>query len=195
MSGNLNGSKRVMKPHGNVILMTVICIVIFWVFMTLRPAQAQTETEEGLQRWCREHPKTVASECEALRPASATEVLVLLQKGDEKPYAAFATIHESCEEFLAAHERNRKLGTWLLYVPIDKALIGPPTPQKIVGVTCQPLPQGLPNGVFPLETHVDLSKPAPAGHTLCFCLRERPSGTAVVVNFCRLNTNQEPMCS
>jgi hypothetical protein len=29
-----------MKPFGNLILMTVICIVIFWVFMALRPAQA-----------------------------------------------------------------------------------------------------------------------------------------------------------
>src|SRR5262249_40459935 len=30
-----------MKTYGNVILMTVICIVIFWVFMALRPASAQ----------------------------------------------------------------------------------------------------------------------------------------------------------
>jgi hypothetical protein len=29
-----------MKTYGNIILMTVICIVIFWVFMALRPAQA-----------------------------------------------------------------------------------------------------------------------------------------------------------
>jgi hypothetical protein len=35
MSGNLNRGKRAMKPYGNVIL------VIFWVFMALRPAQAQ----------------------------------------------------------------------------------------------------------------------------------------------------------
>ena len=30
-----------MKTFGNIILMTVICIVIFWVFMALRPASAQ----------------------------------------------------------------------------------------------------------------------------------------------------------
>ena len=30
-----------MKTYGNIILMTVICIVIFWVFMALRPASAQ----------------------------------------------------------------------------------------------------------------------------------------------------------
>jgi len=29
-----------MKTYGNVILMAVICIVIFWVFMALRPANA-----------------------------------------------------------------------------------------------------------------------------------------------------------
>src|SRR5215471_7002594 len=29
-----------MKTYGNIILMTVICIVLFWVFMALRPAQA-----------------------------------------------------------------------------------------------------------------------------------------------------------
>jgi hypothetical protein len=54
------------------------------------------------------------------------------------------------------------------------------------------LPQGLPNGQFPLEIQVDLSKPTPAGHTLCFCLRERPSGKVVVVNYCRLNAEKEP---
>jgi hypothetical protein len=30
------------------------------------------------------------------------------------------------------------------------------------------LPQGLPNGQFPLEIQVDLSKPTPAGHTFAF---------------------------
>ena len=29
-----------MKTYGNLILMTVICIIIFWVFMALRPAHA-----------------------------------------------------------------------------------------------------------------------------------------------------------
>jgi len=30
-----------MKTYRNIILMAIICIVIFWVFMALRPAQAQ----------------------------------------------------------------------------------------------------------------------------------------------------------
>jgi hypothetical protein len=30
-----------MKTTGNLILMTTICVVIFWVFMALRPANAQ----------------------------------------------------------------------------------------------------------------------------------------------------------
>jgi len=30
-----------MKSFGNLILMALICIVIFWIFMALRPAQAQ----------------------------------------------------------------------------------------------------------------------------------------------------------
>jgi hypothetical protein len=30
-----------MKTYGNVILMAIICIVIFWIFMALRPASAQ----------------------------------------------------------------------------------------------------------------------------------------------------------
>ena len=30
------------RTAGNIILMTVICIVIFWIFMALRPAQAET---------------------------------------------------------------------------------------------------------------------------------------------------------
>ena len=32
-----------MKTYGNIVLMTAICIVIFWVFMALRPAQAGPE--------------------------------------------------------------------------------------------------------------------------------------------------------
>jgi hypothetical protein len=39
-----------MKPFGNVILMTVICIVIFWMFMALRPAQAATGAAHAGQR-------------------------------------------------------------------------------------------------------------------------------------------------
>lgn len=31
-----------MKTTGNLILMTTICVVIFWVFMAIRPAPAQT---------------------------------------------------------------------------------------------------------------------------------------------------------
>jgi hypothetical protein len=41
MSGNLNRSKSAMKPYGNVILMTAICIAIFTLFMAPRPAHAQ----------------------------------------------------------------------------------------------------------------------------------------------------------
>jgi len=37
-----------MKTYGNIILMTVICIVIFWVFMALRPASAQPAGFFGL---------------------------------------------------------------------------------------------------------------------------------------------------
>jgi hypothetical protein len=38
-----------MKSFGNLILMTVICIVIFWVFMALQPAKAETCNED----WCK----------------------------------------------------------------------------------------------------------------------------------------------
>jgi hypothetical protein len=45
-----------MKTYGNVILMTVICIVVFWVFMALRPAPAHLLTLGEIQRsgghWC-----------------------------------------------------------------------------------------------------------------------------------------------
>jgi hypothetical protein len=30
----------VTKTYGNIILMTVICVVIFWIFMAIRPAAA-----------------------------------------------------------------------------------------------------------------------------------------------------------
>ena len=33
-----------MKSLGNLILMTLICLVIFWIFMALRPAHAEANT-------------------------------------------------------------------------------------------------------------------------------------------------------
>src|SRR6516164_8832933 len=39
-----------MKSLGNLILMTVVCIVIFWVFMALRPANAQMYGTPGIGR-------------------------------------------------------------------------------------------------------------------------------------------------
>ena len=38
------------KTYGNLILMTVVCIVIFWVFMALRPANAQMYGTPGIGR-------------------------------------------------------------------------------------------------------------------------------------------------
>ena len=40
--------------------------------------------------------------------ARADEFVMLIQKGDEKPSTAFATIGMSCAEPLESHERNRK---------------------------------------------------------------------------------------
>jgi hypothetical protein len=39
-----------MKTYGNVILMTVICIVVFLVFVALRPAPAHLLTLGEIQR-------------------------------------------------------------------------------------------------------------------------------------------------
>ena len=36
-----------MKTVGNLILMTVICIVLFWVFMAIRPASASWQLIPG----------------------------------------------------------------------------------------------------------------------------------------------------
>jgi hypothetical protein len=40
--------------------------------------------------------------------ARADEFVMLIQKGDEKPSTAFATIGMSCAELLESRERNRK---------------------------------------------------------------------------------------
>jgi hypothetical protein len=40
-----------MKSFGNLILMTLICIVIFWVFMALRPAKAAAVIQRGNEGW------------------------------------------------------------------------------------------------------------------------------------------------
>jgi hypothetical protein len=41
--------------------------------------------------------------------ARADEFVILIQKGDEKPSTAFATIGMSCAEVLESHERTEKL--------------------------------------------------------------------------------------
>jgi hypothetical protein len=39
-----------MKTYGNIILMTAICIVIFWMFMALQPALLAAEySDDGVQ--------------------------------------------------------------------------------------------------------------------------------------------------
>jgi hypothetical protein len=37
-----------MKTYGNIVLMAATCIVIFWVFMALRPASAQDARIMGM---------------------------------------------------------------------------------------------------------------------------------------------------
>jgi hypothetical protein len=49
--------------------------------------------------------------------ARANEFVVILQKDNEKASVAFATMGTSCAEALESHERNRKAGTWLMYMP------------------------------------------------------------------------------
>jgi hypothetical protein len=79
-----------MKTYGNLILMTVICIVIFWVFMALRPASAQDARRlpDGtwqMQNYGRNHgvlsgpgmPKCnphVSDECRRLYPSLLNKV-------------------------------------------------------------------------------------------------------------------------
>jgi hypothetical protein len=63
--------------------------------------------------------------------ARADEFVILIQKGDEKPSTAFATIGMSCAEVLESHERNRKAGTWLMYNPP-----GGGEPRRIIWVGC-----------------------------------------------------------
>jgi hypothetical protein len=43
--------------------------------------------------------------------AHADEFVVLLQRNNEKPFTAFATISWSCAEVLERHEANMKAGT------------------------------------------------------------------------------------
>jgi hypothetical protein len=38
------------KSYGNLILMTLICVIIFWMFMALRPAQAGFWPGTGVHR-------------------------------------------------------------------------------------------------------------------------------------------------
>ena len=55
-----------MKTYGNVILMATICIVIFWLFMALRPAQAGAYNPMRPCRW------SITAACAAWRNGSYT---------------------------------------------------------------------------------------------------------------------------
>jgi hypothetical protein len=64
--------------------------------------------------------------------AHANEFVLLLQEDNDKPITtAFASTGMSCAEFLESHERNRKAGTWLTYVPP-----GSEKPKRIIWVGC-----------------------------------------------------------
>jgi hypothetical protein len=67
----------------------------------------------------------------ATEAARANEFVVFLQKDNEKASVAFATMGMSCAEALESHERNRKCGTWLMYVPP-----GGGEPWRIVWIGC-----------------------------------------------------------
>jgi hypothetical protein len=54
------------KFYGNVLLMATICIVVFWVFMALRPAQAGEYNPMRSCKW------SITAACAALRNGSYT---------------------------------------------------------------------------------------------------------------------------
>jgi hypothetical protein len=55
-----------MKSFGNLILMTLICIVIFWIVMALRPAHAGEYNPMRSCRW------SITAACAAWRNGSYT---------------------------------------------------------------------------------------------------------------------------
>ena len=59
-----------MKSFGNLILMALICIVIFWIFMALRPAQAGRMLLTG--DYCKLDLPTVADDEELFERARET---------------------------------------------------------------------------------------------------------------------------
>jgi hypothetical protein len=61
----------------------------------------------------------------------ADEFVVLLQRGNEKPFISFATISWGCAEILERHEENMKAGTWLMYEPPEGG-----GPSRIIWVGC-----------------------------------------------------------
>jgi hypothetical protein len=62
-----------MKTCGNVILIVTICVVIFWVFMALRPASAHLlttgEIHRGGTHWCN---WSITSVCKRWRAGTRT---------------------------------------------------------------------------------------------------------------------------
>ena len=55
-----------MQRFGNLILITTICVVIFWIFMALRPAQAGAYNPMRSCRW------SITAACAAWRNGSYT---------------------------------------------------------------------------------------------------------------------------
>jgi hypothetical protein len=54
------------KTYGNLVLMTAICIVIFWIFMAIRPVQAGEQTRMRSCKW------SITAACAAWQNGSYT---------------------------------------------------------------------------------------------------------------------------
>jgi hypothetical protein len=112
-----------MKSFGNLILMTVICIVIFWVFMALRPVHAGDGDGPSLQQ-CRQFwagviairkrsSKSRSKDC--LDRYSVNELQARAETNDERAWRkemdechAAGGTRETCEEHAPRPARFRE---------------------------------------------------------------------------------------
>ena len=77
-----------MKTYGNLILMTVICIIIFWVFMALRPAHAADDDTFYLGTCIVKEVPEARTTASSLKRTTTLRKLAIEQKVDGQPMQA-----------------------------------------------------------------------------------------------------------
>jgi hypothetical protein len=119
-----------MKFYGNIILITLICIVIFWAFMALRPAHARTNAVVGKPRVVTtviqaallpppQYDKRYDGELEIRffsNVADVQQACINTGSGETTGCTMLSVDHKHCSMFLASEDMMKRKGKSYAFV-------------------------------------------------------------------------------